>query len=331
MPLPPLNLDDRTYADLVAEAQALIPGLCPEWTDHNPTDPGIVLIELLAWLTDMVLYRINRVPDANYETFLSLLNGPTWQPTGDLDTDIRQSVLALRERYRAATAEDFEYLVTRKWPDTEKAKELGDEGMVRRARCVPRRNLEMKDQEARAAEAPAHISLIVVPDEVAPSESEEPDTQLQPSETLRGALWEFLEARRLLTMRHHVVGPDYVSIAITASLFLREDAVGDEVRNQARDMAQSFFHPLAGGSDGKGWPFGRDVYVSEVYQLLERVPGVDYVEDVRLTTLDNAGNTAREQLDHDGRLIGITLHPHELVGVKVDNDSFSVHRLSRAI
>jgi hypothetical protein len=52
-----LNLDDRTYADLVAEAISQIAVEYPEWTDYNPSDTGIILIELLAWLTEMTLYR----------------------------------------------------------------------------------------------------------------------------------------------------------------------------------------------------------------------------------------------------------------------------------
>ncbi|MFW5667313.1 MAG: baseplate protein J, partial [Coleofasciculus sp.] len=66
MSLPLPNLDDRTYADLVEEARSLIPIECPEWTDHNPSDTGIILIELFAWLTEMVLYRVNRIPDQNF-------------------------------------------------------------------------------------------------------------------------------------------------------------------------------------------------------------------------------------------------------------------------
>ena len=75
MPLPLPNLDDRTYDDIVAEAISLIPQEYPEWTDHNPSDTGIVLIELLAWLTEMVLYRVDRVGDRNIASFLSLLQG----------------------------------------------------------------------------------------------------------------------------------------------------------------------------------------------------------------------------------------------------------------
>ncbi|MDJ0726167.1 MAG: putative baseplate assembly protein [Prochloraceae cyanobacterium] len=71
--LPKENLDDRTFEDLVAECILRIPRYCPEWTDYNPSDPGITLVELFAWLTDQMLLRFNKVPRRNYITFLELL------------------------------------------------------------------------------------------------------------------------------------------------------------------------------------------------------------------------------------------------------------------
>lgn len=71
--IPTPKLDDRTFKDLVEEAIRLIPQYCPEWTNYNPSDPGITLIELFAWMTEMLLYRLNRVPDKNYLAFLNLL------------------------------------------------------------------------------------------------------------------------------------------------------------------------------------------------------------------------------------------------------------------
>jgi len=62
MPMKLPNLDDRTYADLMAEAVASIPALYPRWTDHNPSNPGIALVELFAWLTEMLIYPANLVP-----------------------------------------------------------------------------------------------------------------------------------------------------------------------------------------------------------------------------------------------------------------------------
>jgi hypothetical protein len=307
MPLPLPDLDNRSYADLIEAARALIPTDAPFWTNHNPSDPGIALTELFAWLTEMLIYRGNRVPDAHYETFLKLLNGTGWTLTGDLGTARRESILALRERYRAATCEDFEYLVTQTWPGTSEARALGDQGHVWRAYCVRERNLDLPNSAARDTSAPAHISLIVMPD--APSDDQRP----QPTEALRAALWEFLDERRLLTMRHHVVGPDYVSIAIAATLFLREDARPDIVPERARDDVRALFHP-------RRWPFGRDVYISEVYELLEKTPGVDHITDVEISTAE----AWREQRTADGSSIGITLKPHELVAVNVDIGSFTI-------
>ncbi len=67
------KLDDRTYADIMAEALRLIPRYCPEWTNHNPSDPGITILELTAWMTELLLYRVNRIPEKNYVAFLNML------------------------------------------------------------------------------------------------------------------------------------------------------------------------------------------------------------------------------------------------------------------
>ena len=67
------RLDDRSFNDLVEEARARIPLYAPEWTDHNLSDPGITLIELFAWMTDIVLYRLNRVPDKHFVKFMELI------------------------------------------------------------------------------------------------------------------------------------------------------------------------------------------------------------------------------------------------------------------
>ncbi len=73
MPLPDPQLDDRKFQDIVNEAKRLIPRYTPEWTDHNVSDPGVTIIELFAWLADLLLYRINRIPEKNYLRFMDLL------------------------------------------------------------------------------------------------------------------------------------------------------------------------------------------------------------------------------------------------------------------
>lgn len=88
MPLPEPILDDlRFQRDLVDEARRRIIRYCPEWTDYNLSDPGITLIELFAWMTEMIVYRLNRVPEKNYIKFLELL-GLQLQPASSARTEL---------------------------------------------------------------------------------------------------------------------------------------------------------------------------------------------------------------------------------------------------
>ena len=73
MPLRTPVLDDRSYAQLRDELIARIPVYAPQWTDHHPSDPGITLIELFAFLGENLLYRFNQIPDATKIAFLDLL------------------------------------------------------------------------------------------------------------------------------------------------------------------------------------------------------------------------------------------------------------------
>jgi predicted phage baseplate assembly protein len=74
------NLDDRHFKDIVEEAIRRIPQYCKNWTDHNESDPGITLIELFAWMTDMLLYRLNQVPDLHYIKYLEMLGIKLGEP-----------------------------------------------------------------------------------------------------------------------------------------------------------------------------------------------------------------------------------------------------------
>lgn len=87
MSLPVPSLDDRRFQDIVDEAKRLIPRYCPEWTDHNLSDPGVTLIELFAWMTEMILYRVNQVPDKHYTKFLELM-GVSLFPAAPARADI---------------------------------------------------------------------------------------------------------------------------------------------------------------------------------------------------------------------------------------------------
>jgi Baseplate J-like protein len=73
MTLPVTRLDTRSWSELVAEARARLPEYAPDWTDHNLHDPGITLLELFAWLSELLLFRLDRVSPAMLRAFLGQL------------------------------------------------------------------------------------------------------------------------------------------------------------------------------------------------------------------------------------------------------------------
>jgi Baseplate J-like protein len=67
------SIDDRRYQELLDEALSRIPIHTPEWTNFGPSDPGVTILEVFAFLTETLLYRANQIPERNRRKFLSLL------------------------------------------------------------------------------------------------------------------------------------------------------------------------------------------------------------------------------------------------------------------
>jgi hypothetical protein len=317
MPLQLPNLDDRRYADLVEEARSLIPTYAPEWTNHNPSDPGITLIELFAFLSEMLLYRLNRVTAANILSFLKLLNGTDWNPFEEgerkptesekaqiaarlqqlsaaglaqlIAQQLPKTVLKLRRLERAVSCSDFETLALEANP------------RVARARCLPRRDIRDIDVDPEQ-EQPGHVSVIILP------RAEDPD----PSGLIT-VVENYLTPKLLLTTQLHVVKPQFLTVKVQATIVPLPDAPEDDLKQRVVDAVVDFLDAHTGGEDGKGWPFGRNVFVSEMYSLLDQLPGVDYVTAITLTTTTPGrllSNTAHQ-------LIDIDVKPYELVKVEI--------------
>ena len=170
-----------------------------------------------------------------------------------LNSASARAVDAVEQPLRAVTLEDFEALA---------AATPG----VRLARVAARANL---DPTAPCLQATGVVAVIVVPFL--------PRRNPFPSAGTRRAVMRYLSRRRLIGTRIVVVGPRYLEISVRASV--RPLGGVDPVSLRERIVAalDRFFHPITGGADGKGWPFGRDVYRAEVLQLLDEVAGVDHV------------------------------------------------------
>lgn len=354
MPLALPNLDDRRYADLVAEARRLIPVHDPSWTNHNPSEPGITLLELFAYLSELLLYRLDRVTAEHQRKFLKLLNGPDWTPGSDLGADIRDTVLAVRARERAVTAADFERLATEDFNDwlarMKRAQAAGggaalDEWWARtqldrtkaanlpsavpsvaRARCVPSRNLERGTEQERTTHAPAHLSLLALPDD---------ETMRQPPAPLSTALSRYLDERRTLTTRHHVVGPHYAPVDAEIVVACDAGAVIDKVKERIAERLKRFLDPLEGAAEGEGWPFGRDVYASELYEQIEAVEGVDYVVDLLLSSeclpTEQKCAPAPKLWHEEGDFVGLALAAHHLPLARLAPDNIVIAPSTRFV
>ena len=430
MPIKLPNLDDRTFADLVAEAHTLIPVHAPRWTNHNESDPGITLVELFAYLTEIQIYRLNRVTDANLCAFLRLIDGvrriPSRRNRGmvtrppdtteiPLRDEVREVVLKLRKQDRAVSCEDFERL----------AREADQK--ITRAYCIPFRS---PITSPPSPTPDAYVNVVVFPTEVlfdtvfwfeGAGDEEEyknvtaasgkggsiplwSDTAKEPkalylgSSTVfesfniklgetgagytltfeyfdgknwtslttdkdrlvdgtsnwtsgglvtftRPANWrpternhvngywlrisstaaptktavanviyrdllervrQYLEPRRLLTTRFRVVGPRLVTIGVHVKLVLKHDAVQATVEKEVENRLSQFLNLEV-------WPFGRNVYVSEIYRLLDRIAGVDFVTKIDNKEIITAQDVGDRSIKQDGELVAIRLNPDELV------------------
>lgn len=88
MPFPTPDLDDRSFEELVAEALRAAARACPQWTDRSPGDPMVALLEASAFLTDLLIYRLNRMPEKAYAAFLNLI-GAGIAPPAAAEASIR--------------------------------------------------------------------------------------------------------------------------------------------------------------------------------------------------------------------------------------------------
>lgn len=341
------NLDDRTFEDLVREGLSLLPAYAPRWTNHNPSDPGITLIELLAYFTEILVYRLGRVSPASKLQFLRLLQGAKWDgwrslakaDADELRRTIEDAVRELAHVDCAVTPQDFERLAI-----NAAAAHLRSSQPVR-ALCAPEIDLESGRVMTGDPANRADVTVVVVP------RTELPDDA---AARLREAVRKDLLSRCLLATRLHVVGPVYLYVAIGFKLARKPGRSMQSVKTAVGEALHRRFGSGVGeGPQGAGWAFGRPLHISEVVEAIDQIPEVDYVEDVtvvQLTTQKEALATRGSSLgiqiglrstlgvdswlggppdigpdrvvrDESGRLVSIILRPWELLGVTEAEDA----------
>jgi hypothetical protein len=193
-----------------------------------------------------------------------------------LTAALDRSAHALKNRNRAITAEDFEYLVR------EASRQIA------RVKCLPNLNQERKFESG-------WVTVIIIPTGR--------EAKPYPSLQLKAEAENYLRDRAagpvigLANKRLCISGPDYVEVAVTATVVARTMADAPMIEREAVRRLREFLHPLRGGDEGRGWDFGRAPYASDFYAILEKIQGVDHLEALEITvSRDQGGKIAPEAL-----------------------------------
>lgn len=448
MALPIINLDDKTYQELVNEALARIPVYAPEWTDHNAHDPGITFIELFAWLIEMQLYRLNRLSRSTRKKLLRLINirclpaqpagvTLTFELLGNTSTTVKkgtqvaavdpithediilktdEEIIVLKDhpvtvhavQYRTVSQtftssglpnyncalshspvientvvvrvrEDYTWHTWQKVDDFDASKPgdrhyiidhekglvtFGDglHGMVPPKGGEDNKNIDAayRATVGKKGNVPSGtinkildsnlINRVKVNNEQAAGGGTEPETLEQaiyraqrelkkivravtsedyehlvrntpgirvarvkaipgyhrsqprvvpgivtvvvipehaekkplPDKDFIKAVYRHLDIHRMLTTEVFVMPPEYIEVSIVTSIEIKKESDPEKVRKNVKESLGKFLHPLTGWTDGSGWPFGRPVYISEIYEVIESVEGVDFVRTLTI-------------------------------------------------
>jgi uncharacterized phage protein gp47/JayE len=185
----------------------------------------------------------------------------------------------------------------------------GPETLRHRGRALSPRDYETMAKEASAAVAvaraipnwddggrqrPGWVTVIIIPH----SGEARPWPTFGLRDQVRRYIAERAPASVAAANQIHVTGPSYQEIDLTAVVVPIDPTETGTIEQRVREALETFFHPLHGGPERRGWAPGRDVFLSDVASVLERVDGVDYVKELSLL-LDGALQRERVRVPGD--------------------------------
>jgi predicted phage baseplate assembly protein len=200
--------------------------------------------------------------------------------------------MEIKSRDRAVTAEDFESLALR-----------ASTGIAR-AKCLP------------SGRHDGHVELVIVPK--GDDRNLDLTRKLVPPPELLRYVKNFIDDRRLVSTVVEVVKPSYLELSIKITLIRRTVGQTDRLRREIENRLRRYLHPLIGGRDGKGWPFGRAVYKSDLAHVIEDIPGVELVDAITIYDEDRrvaveAGRLGPNELVHLVNLVVVERVREEIV------------------
>ncbi|MFT7621525.1 MAG: putative phage baseplate assembly protein, partial [Myxococcota bacterium] len=162
----------------------------------------------------------------------------------------------LKSRGRAVTREDFEALA------------IQASNSVARVNCIAGYRGE------------GQVGVVVVP-KVAEGHADFMSKPVPTTELVRRVA-RYLDERKLITTRLHVIKPRYRELSVKVEIMRQSSGSADRIKREITERLHYFLHPLKGGKDGRGWPFGRNVFKVDLYHVVEEVEGVDFVSRIRI-------------------------------------------------
>src|SRR6266498_1295430 len=168
-----------------------------------------------------------------------------------LDEAKKRAPRTIKSRCRAVSVDDFEYLAMQA-------------STIKRAKALP-----LFHPDFPGIKVPGVMTVIVVPDGDDPAPT--------PSEGTLRTVCAYLDQRRLLTTELYVIKPSYQQVEIEAEVVADDNADLASVKKGVEQTIKDYFHPLKGGEDGQGWPFGGTIFYSRVSQRIFTVSGLQSI------------------------------------------------------
>ena len=180
-----------------------------------------------------------------------------------------------KRRTRAVTVADFEELA------------LQTPGVrLARVKVLPEYHPKLP-----AIEIPGAVTVVAVPKILSGMNRQLP----VPSDGFLQNIYKYLQSKLLVTTDLHVIAPRFVEVQVTAQIRIEPRKSVERVKMAVVEALRMFIDPLSGGPNQQGWLFGRPVYRSEIYQVIEGVEGVACVDTVTLAGQGCPGST-REKI-----------------------------------
>ena len=196
-----------------------------------------------------------------------------------------RSALQIRTRFRAVTAEDYEFLAAEASPRVARAYRFPDEQPGVTLRILP-----------RIAPADRHLTF----------------EELTPSEALLDEVDRYLDARKLAGTPVRLLPMRYRGVAVVVNLQASPRADLSRIEREVRRALYTYLNPLIGGSTAgasDGWPSGRSLNQGELYAIVHGFEGVEFVKLLRLYEVDLA--TGQQAQKAAGRQI--VIEPDEVI------------------